>query len=231
MTTLIDRNTTIPCAKSEVFSTAADGQTAVDVHVLQGERPMAGDNKSLGHFQLDGLPPAPRGVPQIEVKFDIDANGIVSVSAKDQATGKSQSISITGGTTLSDEEIQDMIQDAEENAEADANRKQVIENRNNLMTSIHMAEGSLSQHGEMIPENLRESMASAIEAAKGATDSDDANALLEATNQLNNVITELGAFIYQQTASQQEPGDVPEGVDSSTINVDPVDAETPEASA
>jgi len=225
MTTLIDRNTTIPCAKSEVFSTAVDGQTAVDVHVLQGERSMSGDNKSLGHFQLDGLPPAPRGVPQIEVKFDIDANGIVSVSAKDQATGKSQSISITGGTTLSDEEIQDMIQDAEENAEADANRKQVIENRNNLMTSIHMAEGSLSQHGEMIPENLRESMASAIEAAKGATDSDDANALLEATNQLNNVITELGAFIYQQTAAQQDvpPGD--EAADSSTISVDPVDTD------
>ena len=222
MTTLIDRNTTIPCAKSEVFSTAADGQVAVDVHVMQGERPMATDNKSLGHFQLDGLPPAPRGVPQIEVKFDIDANGIVSVSAKDNATGKSQSISITGGTTLSDNEIQEMIQDAEENAEADTNRKEAIENRNNLMTSIHMAEATMSKHADLLPEDLSNTMNSAIEAAKSATESNDPNSLKLATEQLNNVITELGAFIYQDAAGAQEGAPDSTGPNPSTINVDPV---------
>src|SRR5690625_5026272 len=151
MNTLIERNTTIPTSKSQVYSTAADNQTAVDIHVLQGERPMASDNVTLGRFQLTGIPPAPRGVPQIEVSFDIDANGIVNVSAKDLGTGKEQKITITASSGLSDEDIEKMVKDDEANAEEDKKRLEAVEARNEGDTLVYTVDKTLSDLGDKVP--------------------------------------------------------------------------------
>ena len=154
-TSLIKRNTTIPTNASQVFSTAADSQTSVEINILQGEREMALDNKSLGRFILDGLPPAPRGVPQVEVSFDIDANGILNVSAKDKASGKEQKITVQGGAGLSDDEINNMVKDAESHAEEDKKKKELVEAKNNADNLCYTAEKSLKDAGDKVPENIR----------------------------------------------------------------------------
>ena len=166
MTTLIPRNTTIPTRKSETFSTAADSQTSVEVHVLQGERPLARDNRTLGRFQLVGIPPAPRGVPQIEVTFDIDANGIVNVSAKDHGTGKEQKITITASSGLSKDEVERMMKDAESHAEEDKKRREEIETRNRADQAVYAAEKMLQEMGDKLPASDKAAVESAIDGAE-----------------------------------------------------------------
>ena len=201
-TKLITRNTTIPCSKSEVFSTAADNQLAVDIHVLQGEREFATDNRTLGQFQLAEIPPAPRGMPQIEVTFDIDANGIVSVSAKDRATGKEQSITITAGETLTDEEVKDMVENAKSHEEEDKLRRRVIESRNKLDSMVYQSEKIINDHGENLSDEIIAEIGSKLDNAKSALDSDDVSSLDSAYSELESVIHTAGAEMYK--ASQQE---------------------------
>ncbi len=226
MTRLIDRNTTIPCQKSETFSTAADNQSSVDIHVLQGERDLAGDNRTLGNFRLDGIPPARRGMPQIEVTFDIDANGIVNVSAKDKATGKEQSIAITGGGSLSEEEIQTMVDEAKENEEADKIKMQLIANRNKLDTLTYQSEQMLDENKDKLSEETTKNVVSALTAAKDAIDSDDVSVLEIALKSLESAIHAAGGELYAQTPSQEEE-DSPEPTGSDDV----IDADYEEASA
>ncbi|GAB4273306.1 MAG: molecular chaperone DnaK [Candidatus Promineifilaceae bacterium] len=205
MTTLIPRNTTIPTRKSEVFSTAEDGQTAVDIHVLQGERPMAVDNNTLGVFRLDGIPPAPRGVPQIEVTFDIDANGILNVTAKDKATGKSQNITITASTNLNEADIERMVKEAEQHAAEDQRRRELIEARNTADQVIYQTEKSLqSLNGQAAPDlkaRVEEQVAQLKEAAKG----DDVNRIKELIAALQQSAMQLGQAAYQGSGEQAQP--------------------------
>src|SRR5207249_6640744 len=188
MTTLIPRNTTIPTSKSEVFSTAADNQPQVDIHVLQGERPMAGENKSLGRFILDGILPAPRGVPQIEVTFDIDANGILNVHARDKATGKEQRIVIQSSSGLSDAEIKKMVKDAEEHAEDDRRRREEIEIRNHADSAHYQAEKLLREQGDKIPEQVRIQVAEKSSAVKRALDANDLEAMKTSLEELQQAM-------------------------------------------
>lgn len=211
MTKLIEKNTTIPTRKSQIFSTAADNQTAVTIHVLQGEREMARDNKTLGRFELVGIPPAPRGVPQIEVTFDIDANGIVHVSAKDLATGKEQSIKITASSGLSKEEVEKMIRDAEMHAEEDKKKKELIEARNQLDSLIYTTEKTLSENKDALDEASRANLESAIEKAKKAMETDSADEIKTATQELSNASHKLAEAMYAK-ASQQQTG--PQGAAS-----------------
>ncbi|WP_347490576.1 molecular chaperone DnaK [Desulfoscipio sp. XC116] len=197
-TGLIERNTTIPTSKSQVFSTAADGQTTVEIHVLQGERSMAANNKTLGRFQLSGIPPAPRGVPQIEVSFDIDVNGIVNVSAKDKGTGNSQSITISGGSGLSDEEIDKMVKDAEKNAADDERRKELVELRNQADSMIYQAEKTIKDLGDKADKDKVEQVNQAAERLKEAVKGDDIDAIKAATEELTKPLYELSAVLYQQ---------------------------------
>ena len=197
MTPLIERNTTIPTRKSQIFSTAADGQTQVEIHVLQGERPMAADNKSLGRFILDGIPPAPRGVPQIEVTFDIDADGILHVSARDKATGREQRITITASSGLTEEEIKRMIREAEQFAEEDRRRKEEVEARNNADSTIYQAEKLLREYGDKVPADLRADVERKIEAARSAMQGRDVARIRQATQELGEALQRLGAAMYQ----------------------------------
>ena len=203
MTKLIEKNTTIPCKKSQVFSTAADNQPAVSVHVLQGEREMASDNKTLGRFDLTGIPPAPRGVPQIEVTFDIDANGIVHVSAKDLGTGKEQSIRITASSGLSKEEIERMVKDAESHAAEDKKKREVIEARNQADGLVYTTEKAVKEHGDKVDEATRKGIESAVEDLKKAMEGDDADAIRQKTEALATASHKLAEVMYQQ--AQQEP--------------------------
>ncbi len=196
-TALINRNTTVPTSKSQVFSTAADNQPSVEIHVLQGEREMAADNKTLGRFILDGIPPSPRGIPQIEVVFDIDANGILSVTAKDKATGKSQSIRIEASTGLSKEEVEKMAKDAEAHAEEDKKKKDAVEARNLADTLVYTTEKALREAGEKISADKKKPVEEKIEALKKLKDSDDIAAIKKATEELSQEAQKIGQELYQ----------------------------------
>lgn len=198
MTRLIERNTTIPTSKTQTFSTAADSQPSVEIHVLQGERDMSPDNKTLGRFILDGIPPAPRGIPQIEVAFDIDANGILSVSAKDKATGKEQKITITASTGLSDEEVEKMKKDAELNAEEDKKKRESIELKNNAETMVYTSEKMLKDFEGKVDEDKKKQVEEKIEALKAVKDGDDAEAIKKAADELTDIATKVGGEMYQK---------------------------------
>jgi molecular chaperone DnaK len=217
-TVLIPRNTTIPTKKSEVFSTASDSQTSVEVHCLQGERELARDNRTLGRFHLDGIPPAPRGIPQIEVTFDIDANGIVNVSAKDRATGKQQHITITASSGLSESEIQKMVKDAEAHAADDKKRREVIEERNKLDSMIYNIEKMLKDNGDKLSAELKTPVEEAIKAAKTKLDSQDAAVLKSALEELTKASHKMAEELYKQGAAQPGadggPGAAPEGAEA-----------------
>lgn len=209
-TQLIERNTTIPTRKSQVFSTASDNQSQVEIHVLQGERAMAADNKSLGNFILDGIPPAPRGVPQIEVTFDIDANGIIKVTASDKATGRSQDITITASSGLSDEEVERMRKDAEENAEADAKRKELIEVRNTADNTAYGAEKAIKDLGDKLPDEVKAEVEAAVAEVRGVVNSDNLDEIKAATEKLNEVVQKIGASVYQEPPTgAPEAGETP----------------------
>jgi molecular chaperone DnaK len=198
MTPLIERNTTIPVRKSEVFSTADDGQTAVTIHVLQGERPMAADNNSLGMFNLEGIPPAPRGLPQIEVTFDIDANGILNVSAKDKATGKEQQITITATTNLSKDEVERLVQDAKRHEAEDRKRKELVEVRNTADQLIYQMEKTLRELGDRVSASDRERIEQVTEELKQAKEGDDANRIRQLIEQLQQASYAIGQQMYAQ---------------------------------
>ena len=224
MTKLIDKNTTIPTNAAQVFSTAENNQTAVTIHVLQGEREIASANKSLGRFDLADIPPAPRGIPQIEVSFDIDANGILNVSAKDKATGKKQSIVIKASSGLSDDEVQRMIKDAELHADEDRKMKDLISARNHADNMIHATEKSLKDLGDQVSADEKSSIESAIEALKEAVKSDDKDAIEAKTNSLAEVSGKLAERVYAQK-SESEGGDSGSQGSSSAKADDVVDAE------
>jgi len=207
MTKIIPRNTTIPTKKSEVFSTAVDGQTNVEIHVLQGEREMSNDNKSLGTFRLDGIPPSPRGVPQIEVIFDIDANGILNVTAKDKGTGKEQSISITGASTLPDDEVQRMVREAEQNAATDKERRERIERKNQADTLSYQAEKQLNELGDKVPEADKTKIEGMVKELREAIAQDDDDKIKTLTTDLQQELFKVGSNIYQQGGDGVPPQD------------------------
>ncbi len=223
MTVLIPRNTTIPTRKCEIFSTAEDNQTAVDIHILQGERPLAKDNKTLGKFRLEGIPPAPRGVPQIEVCFDIDANGILHVTAKDKATGKEQSIKVTATTNLSPEEVERLVQEAKQHEAEDRRLRELVEARNTADTLIYATEKSLKELGDKVPAADREQIEQLIQQLKEVKDTEDLNRIKELTEQLQQASHALTQQMYQQQAEAGEAapggeaGEAGEGGDEDVV--------------
>ncbi|MCX6011984.1 MAG: molecular chaperone DnaK [Chloroflexi bacterium] len=204
-TPLIPRNTTIPTSKSQIFSTASDGQTSVEINVLQGERAMASDNKSLGRFHLDGIPPAPRGVPQVEVTFDIDANGILSVKARDKGTGKEQKITITASSGLSKEEVDKMQHDAEKYGAEDAKKKEEVEVKNTADTMVYSAEKTLREYGDKVPADLKNEVEGKISAVRSALQSNNIAQAKSSSAELSQSLQKIGAAIYQQQQQAQQP--------------------------
>ncbi len=224
MTKMISRNTTVPTKKAETYSTAVDGQTNVEIHVLQGEREMASDNKSLGTFRLDGIPPAPRGVPQIEVTFDIDANGILSVTAKDKGSGKEQSISITGASTLSDNEVDKMVKDAEMNASADKEKRERIDIKNQAETLVYQAEKQIGELGDKVDDSAKNKVEEKRLKLKEATEKDDYESMKSLVEELQQELYSLGASVYQQAnAASQATED--SNTDNKNDGDDVIDAE------
>ena len=207
MTKLIERNTTIPTSKSEVFSTAADNQPQVEVHVLQGERGMAGDNKSLGRFILDGIPPAPRGIPQIEVTFNIDANGILNVSAKDKGTSKEQSITISGSGNLDKADVEKMAKEAEAHAEEDKKKREAVEARNLLENAIYQADKLLTDQADKLSDDDKKTLEEAIKDAKKAVEENDLEVLTQAAKTLNDKIMPIGAKLYEAASKEEKPAE------------------------
>lgn len=211
MTRLIEKNTTIPTKKSEIFTTAADSQTSVDIHVLQGERDMARDNKTIGRFRLDGIPPAPRGIPQIEVTFDIDANGIVNVTAKDTATGKEQKITITATSHLSDEEIERMVNEAKEHAEEDKKKRSLVDAKNNADGLIYSTEKLMKEVGSKVPEDMKKNIEEQVKVLQKSLESDNADQIKKETEKLQNLQNELSQRLYAQAGAGAGPGAGPGG--------------------
>ena len=209
-TALIERNTTIPARKSQIFSTAADSQTQVEIKVVQGERPMANDNKMLGKFILDGIPPAPRGVPQIEVTFDIDANGILNVTAQDKATGRSQHITITASSGLTKEEVERMRKEAEAHAEEDRKHKDLVEARNNADNACYTAEKTIKDGGDKVPADLKQQTEDAVSKLRQAMNTEDLSSITSQTQALGELIQKIGANLYQQQPPPPEGGSTPE---------------------
>ncbi|MCP9781948.1 molecular chaperone DnaK [Cyanobium sp. WKJ7-Wakatipu] len=235
MTKMITRNTTIPTKKTEVYSTAVDGQTNVEIHVLQGEREMASDNKSLGTFRLDGIPPSPRGVPQIEVTFDIDANGILSVTAKDKGSGKEQSISITGASTLSDNEVEKMVKDAESNAATDKEKREKIDLKNQAETLVYQSEKQLGELGDKVGAEDKAKVESSSAKLKEAIAKEDFDTMKSELETLQQALYAAGAAVYQQAAGAEAGGAAPGGngagadAASSASSDDVIDAEFTES--
>jgi molecular chaperone DnaK len=231
MTKLIERNTTIPARKSEVFSTAEDNQTAVDIHVLQGERELARDNRTLGHFRLEGIRPAPRGVPQVEVTFDIDANGILTVAAKDKETGKEQKITISGSTQLSKEEIDQMVKDAQAHAEEDRRRREEVEVRNSADSTAYQVEKQIRELGDRVPPNEKARAEQLITDIRGLVKSasTDLTKLRQLTSDLQQIAHGLASAAYSQAAGAgaQSTGAPSGGTDGkpSSSSEDVIDAE------
>lgn len=213
-TKLVERNTTIPSSKSQVFSTAADNQTSVEIHIVQGERPLAANNKSLGRFILEGIAPAPRGIPQVEVTFDVDANGILSVKAKDKATGKEQSIRIEASSGLSKEDIEKMKQDAELHADEDAKKKELIDVRNTAEMTIFSAEKSLEEHKEKITEDIKTSVQGKIAELKEVKDKDDKSVIETKTHELSTEMQKIGEAVQKASEAQTPPASDPEVKDA-----------------
>ncbi|MDP4001153.1 MAG: molecular chaperone DnaK [bacterium] len=229
-TPLIERNTTIPTSKSQVFSTAADNQTSVEIHIVQGERPMVADNKSLGRFNLSGIPPAPRGVPQVEVTFDIDANGILKVTAKDKASGKSQDITITGSSNLSKEEIEKMKKEAEAHAEEDRKNKETVDIRNHADTLVAVSERTLKEAGDKVKEDDKKSVTEKIEALKAVKDKPDVEAIKKTMDELSQAIQKVGASMYENQPSGNSKQETDQPTDNKQAqqpgsDKGPVDAE------
>lgn len=210
MTRLIEKNTTVPTSKSQIFSTAADSQTSVEIHVLQGERPMATDNKTLARFILDGIMPAPRGVPQVEVTFDIDANGILNVRAKDKATGKEQSVRVEASSGLSKNDIERMKKEAEEHASEDAKKKELIEARNIADQIIYTTEKALKDAGDKVTADEKKPVEEKIEALKKSKEGENVEEMKKATEELSQAMQKIGTKLYQQGGTQQNPGQGPD---------------------
>ena len=211
-TKLIDRNTTIPASKSQVFSTAADNQTSVEIHIVQGERPMASDNKSLGRFILDGIPPAPRGMPQVEVTFDIDVNGILNVTAEDKASGKAQSIKIEASSGLKDEDIKKMQEDAELHADEDKKKREIVDIKNTAEMIIYTAEKALKDNEAKIPADIKDNVNTKITALRGVKDGTDADAIKKATEELSAEMSKIGETMSKSSAASGAPGaETPQG--------------------
>ena len=229
MTKMISRNTTVPTKKSETYSTAVDGQTNVEIHVLQGEREMASDNKSLGTFRLDGIPSAPRGVPQIEVTFDIDANGILSVTAKDKGSGKEQSISITGASTLSDNEVEKMVKDAESNASADKEKRERIDLKNQSETLVYQTEKQLSELGDKVDSAVKAKVEEKSKALKEATDKEDYDSMKKLLEELQQELYAVGSSVYQQPGNQPSTPENNSNKNSENEGDDVIDADFTES--
>ena len=224
-TALITRNTTVPTAKTEVFTTAADGQTSVEVHVLQGERTQATDNKTIGRFMLDGILPAPRGTPQIEVTFDIDADGILNVSARDKGTGKEQRITITASSGLSQEEIDGMVKDAEAHAEEDRRKREEIELRNGAESAAFAAEKLLADNADKVPEDLKTEVEGKIAAVRTALEGDDIEPVRSASEELQQALQRVGEHVYKQDAPGADGPETPNEGDSTPGSNDTVEGE------